>query len=67
MEGFNWLAWILPVAVLIAGGAFVYSRTRKMVRAAPVTRSAQESSAPSQAAVDDEFGHKLDEELKHYD
>ena len=32
LEGFNWLAWLLPVAVLIGGGVFLWSRTRSMVR-----------------------------------
>jgi cytochrome c-type biogenesis protein CcmH len=58
MEGFNWLAWLLPVAVLIGGGVFVWQRTRKMIGA-----PAQES-APSPG---DEYQAQLDEELKHYD
>ena len=66
MEGFNWLAWVLPVVALIAGGIFVYSRTRKMVRTAPT--AAQGAGAPGQAAASaDEYAQKLDEELKHYD
>jgi cytochrome c-type biogenesis protein CcmH len=68
MEGFNWLAWVLPVVALIAGGIFVYSRTRKMVRTAPTAAAAQDAVAPGQgAAGDDEYAQKLDEELKHYD
>jgi cytochrome c-type biogenesis protein CcmH len=66
MEGFNWLAWVLPVVALIAGGIFVYSRTRKMVRTAPT--AAQGAGAPGQGAASaDEYAQKLDEELKHYD
>ncbi len=66
LEGFNWLAWVLPVVALIVGGIFVYSRTRKMVRTAPAAAAAQ--GAPAQGAGgDDEYAQKLDEELKHYD
>jgi cytochrome c-type biogenesis protein CcmH len=64
MEGFNWLAWVLPVVALIAGGVFVYARTRKMVRTAPAEQS---SSTPGSVAGSDEYAQKLDEELKHYD
>ena len=32
MEGFNWLAWILPIAVVVGGGIFLWSRARRMVR-----------------------------------
>ena len=68
MEGFNWLAWVLPVVALIAGGAFVYSRTRKMVRTAPTDPGTQGAGAPGQGAASaDEYAQKLDEELKHYD
>lgn len=68
MEGFNWLAWVLPVVALIAGGIFVYSRTRKMVRAAPTDAATQGAGAPGQGAASvDEYARKLDEELKHYD
>jgi cytochrome c-type biogenesis protein CcmH len=67
MEGFNWLAWVLPVVALIVGGVFVYSRTRKMVHTATTAPAEQGSSAPGSAAGSDEYARKLDEELKHYD
>ena len=68
MEGFNWLAWVLPVVALIGGGIFVYSRTRKMVRTAPAEVAAQGAGAPGQEVTSaDEYARKLDEELKHYD
>ena len=68
MEGFNWLAWVLPVVALVAGGVFVYSRTRKMVRTAPADAATQGAGAPGQSAASgDEYAQKLDEELKHYD
>jgi len=66
MEGFNWLAWVLPVVAVVAGGIFVYSRTRKMVRTAP--NATQGAPAPGQGTASaDEYAQKLDEELKHYD
>ncbi len=68
LEGFNWLAWVLPVVALIGGGVFVYSRTRKMVRTAPADAATQGTGAPGQSAASaDEYAQKLDEELKHYD
>ena len=68
MEGFNWLAWVLPVVALIGGGIFVYSRTRKMVRTAPAEAATQGADVPGKGAASaDEYAQKLDEELKHYD
>ena len=62
------LAWVLPVVAVIVGGAFVYSRTRKMVRTAPTDAATQGAGAPGQGAASaDEYAQKLDEELKHYD
>ncbi len=61
MEGFNWLAWILPVVALIGGGVFVWQRMRRMV-GAPV-----EDSAPPTANPTDEYQARLQEELKRYD
>lgn len=58
MEGFNWLAWLLPVAALIGGGVFVWLRTRKMIGA-----HTQDGAPPP----GDEYQAQLDEELKHYD
>jgi cytochrome c-type biogenesis protein CcmH len=67
MEGFNWLAWVLPVVALIAGGVFVYSRARKMVRTVPAAPAAPSAGAPPQTGGEDEYGRKLDEELRYYD
>lgn len=67
MEGFNWLAWVLPVVAFVAGGFYVWSRARKMVRTAPAVATTQDASMPSQPAAGGDYGGKLDEELKHYD
>lgn len=61
LEGFNWLAWILPVVALIGGGIFVWQRMRKMVSVRV------EDSAPSSTISTDEYQARLQEELKHYD
>lgn len=66
LEGFNWLAWILPVAVMVGGGVFLWFRARSMIggRSQEATAGATATSA---SADEDEFSRKLDEELKHYD
>ena len=62
LEGFNWLAWILPVVVLVGGGFFLWSRTRRMVRQPkPVAASA----APVDSS--DRYSQELEKELKQYD
>lgn len=66
-QGFNWLAWILPVVAVIAGGYFFWRTTQRMIRtpevvapATPVVRNV------STANPDDEYAQKLDEELAKY-
>ncbi len=62
LEGFNWLAWILPVLALVAGGLYVWSRLRSS------TQQAQSVSAePPVPPAGDAYSRKLDEELKQYD
>lgn len=62
MEGFNWLAWILPVLALLAGGLFVLSRVRPGARRA----AALAGAGPIQpAAVGDAYSRWGDEELKN--
>jgi cytochrome c-type biogenesis protein CcmH len=66
LEGFNWLAWLLPVIVVVGGGLFVWSRARGMMRKTPVTTTASNNSAAATPAGDN-YSEKLEEELKHYD
>ena len=66
LEGFNWLAWLLPVAVLIGGGVFVWSRARSMMRK-PQPAGMAPGNSPATPAVSDDYNQKLEEELKHYD
>ena len=69
MEGFNWLAWVLPVVAHCRRRIVcLWSRTRKMVRSAPAAATARKPRAPlSCDRLQDDYGQKLDEELKHYD
>lgn len=62
-EGFNWLAWILPVAGLLGGGLFVWLRTRRMIGSEPATAAAPATSATPQ----DTYSQKLEQELSRYD
>jgi len=62
LEGFNWLAWILPFVALIGGGVFVWRSTHRMISASP-----KEHATSAQTAPDDEYNQRLEEELKRYD
>ncbi|MBK8051184.1 MAG: cytochrome c-type biogenesis protein CcmH [Anaerolineales bacterium] len=64
MEGFNWLAWLLPIAVVIGGAAFIWTRARKMVQTPK-----PEDDTPDQISgmPADPYAEKLDKELKQYD
>lgn len=62
-SGFNWLAWILPFVVVIAGGVFLWSRARRM-RPQPAGGPPTPSGP---AAPEDPYARKLEEELKRYD
>lgn len=62
-EGFNWLAWILPVVGLLGGGVFVWYGIRRMIRPQPVPVAAP----PQTAAQADDYSQKLEQELSRYD
>ena len=66
LEGFNWLAWILPVVAMVSGGLFVWTRVRNSTRRAQHARAETAPLAAGSAAAD-AYSRKLDEELKHYD
>lgn len=73
LEGFNWLAWILPVVAVAVGGLFVWSRMRNSMRRAEVRAQNSAEIAPPAASsssgepATDAYGRKLEEELKSYD
>ena len=67
LEGFNWLAWILPFLVLGVGGVFLWRAMQRMIAA----RLQGVPSAPLQPATDElvmanEYNQRLEEELKRY-
>ncbi|MCB0063733.1 MAG: cytochrome c-type biogenesis protein CcmH [Caldilineaceae bacterium] len=80
LEGFNWLAWILPFVVLAIGGYVLWMTVKRMTRSAPTPVTAQ--TATNQAAhpaaarngevqrkdevPHDDYEAKLAEELKRY-
>ena len=71
-EGFNWLAWILPVVAVVVGGIFVWRQTQRMMKPtahSALASEAQQASAPpvtGSAGPDDEYVNKLEEELSKY-
>jgi cytochrome c-type biogenesis protein CcmH len=62
LEGFNWLAWILPFAVLIVGGVFLWMRTQRMIRPSTVAVEGQGQTSGEK----DKYERRLEEELKKY-
>ena len=76
-EGFNLLAWILPVIMIVGGGAFVLARVQRMKSNRRAQDEAQtrtsdsttSSTAPGAAAVEEKMTYveRLDEELSRYD
>jgi cytochrome c-type biogenesis protein CcmH len=62
-EGFNWLAWILPIVGLLGGGLFVWYGIRRMIQPHPAP-----AAAPAQTAAQaDDYSQKLEQELSRYD
>jgi cytochrome c-type biogenesis protein CcmH len=61
LQGFNLLAWVLPVVAMIGGGFFVWRRTRSMIESAP-----QDQAASTPVATDSQYSQQLEEELKRY-
>jgi len=65
LEGFNWFAWILPFAVLIGGGVFLWMRSREMVRPMTTETLKVETASPERVSKS-EYERRLEEELKRY-
>jgi len=63
LEGFNWLAWVLPVLVLAGGGLYLVLRMRRSAQAAPA-RVVTHATPP---AIEGEYARKLEEELRKHD
>lgn len=67
-EGFNWLAWILPVLGLVGGGLFVWYGIRRMIRPQSASDpSGAETAGAQTAAQADDYSQKLEQELSRYD
>ena len=64
LEGFNWLAWILPIVAVLAGAMLL---TGLALGIRDRGRRAAAASVPEKAASGDRFENALDEELKKYD
>ena len=60
-QGFNWLAWIMPVVAVAGGGLFLWLRLQQMAR--PL----RTSLARAGDAEADEHERRLNEELARYD
>jgi cytochrome c-type biogenesis protein CcmH len=60
-QGFNWLAWILPVAAVVGGGVFLWLRLQQM------SRPLRPTPAGVAGTEIDEHERRLDEELARYD
>ncbi len=60
-QGFNWLAWIMPVVAVAGGGLFLWLRLQQMAR------PQRPSLARAGGAEVDEHERRLDEELARYD
>ncbi len=60
-QGFNWLAWILPVVAVAGGGIFLWSRLQRM------SRPLRQTPGKAPGVEVDEHERRLDEELAHYD
>jgi cytochrome c-type biogenesis protein CcmH len=65
-EGFNLTAWILPFAVVIAGGVFIYSLGVKWVRRNKESEGVGEEEKVAQK-VGTEYEDKLDNELDKFE
>lgn len=69
-EGWNWLAWVLPFVALAAGGGFLLSRARQMVRSdedeAPIADDAPAADGQEGSPEPDSYEQKLEDELARY-
>lgn len=65
-EGFNWLAWLLPIAALVVGGYAFWRKTHSLVQSAPAEAKQPLTPAGQPAAGADDYERKLEEELARY-
>lgn len=67
LEGFNWLAWILPFLALGGGGVFLWRTVQRMIAASPQEVAVgSQASIPKDSTTPGEYARRLEEELKRY-
>lgn len=66
-EGFNLLAWVLPLAAGAVAVAAVAVALRRWSRARPETEAGEAASANGRPPLDPELERRLDEELARFD
>jgi cytochrome c-type biogenesis protein CcmH len=66
-EGFHWLAWLLPLAGVLAGAAVVSALVWRWSRSRPAPEPAAVESANGRPALDPELEQRLDRELSRFD
>ena len=71
-QGFNWLAWILPVIALVLGGVFLWRQMKRMMKPAPEPATDSSAVATHAQSVeerhsDNEYDRLLEEELSRYE
>jgi cytochrome c-type biogenesis protein CcmH len=63
-EGFHWLAWLLPLAGLLAAAAVISGLVWRWSHSRPAEAAAD---ANGRAPLDPELERRLDQELAHFD
>jgi cytochrome c-type biogenesis protein CcmH len=66
-HGFNWLAWIMPFAAVLAGAFGVTVVIRRWVRTAAATPQTPAAPAAGTPAGDPELRRRLERELADFD
>ena len=61
-EGLNWLVYILPPAIILAGAIFLFVSLREWTK--PRAAPAAQGRAQAAPASEDEYVVRLEEELK---
>jgi cytochrome c-type biogenesis protein CcmH len=60
-QGFNWVAWLLPFAAILGGGAMIVLTIQRSIR-----RGHTPNRTPS-GSTDPRYASRLDEELKEWE
>ncbi len=63
-EGFNILAWLMPFAAVLAGGAFIVFTASRWRSAPPAEADSKSSGAKAPAEFDPELVHRLENEIR---